>query len=314
MKLLRLRAEDRQHVAVVVDGEGDDGVAVGVAITVLEGQGRRPLDTDDPLDVLALSLADREELEAEARAVLSDHARRASAVARGLVGEVDSLDLLAPVADPSKIVCLALNYRSHADEGGFSAPDRPVGFLKGAHTLIGHGKVVRVPPDCHRVDHEGELAVVIGRTCRQVAAEDWRDVVAGYTVVNDLTARDVQLEDIEQNHPWDLAKNLDGFAPMGPWLCSADEVPDPMNLPLLVTVDGEIRQEGSTASMIFDVPAAIEYLSRLMTLQRGDVIATGTCDGIGPVPDGSVVEVDLGPTLGHLSTRVVHAGGRHELS
>lgn len=252
-------------------------------------------------------------LPAEERARWQDVAAQlASGGARdGAVYQFGEVSLGPPVWPVTKVVCLALNYRAHAEEGGFTPPSRPVIFLKGPHTLTGHGSDVTVPPLTRRIDHEGELAVVIGRHSRQLTTGNWREAVAGYTICNDLTARDLQLEDIAAQHPWDLSKNIDGYAPLGPWLVTADEVPDPQALDLEVRVDGEVRQRGSTKQMIFGVGELLVRLSAVMTLEAGDVIATGTPDGIGPVPDGSTVEVRLGD-LGLLRNRVVFAPAEGE--
>jgi len=214
---------------------------------------------------------------------------------------LDEVTLAAPVT-PGKVLCLALNYRAHAAEGGFVPPERPVVFLKGPNTICGHGAEVVVPPESRRIDHEGELAVVIGRRARRLSAADWPAAVAGYTIMNDLTARDLQLADIERRHPWDLAKSFDGYGPTGPWLVTADEV-DPGALELTVTVDGEVRQRASTQEMIFGVGELLCHLSAVLTLEPGDVIATGTPEGIGPVGDGSSVAVAISG-LGVLRNRV----------
>jgi len=260
-----------------------------------------PVELIDPqlpqnsLDLLALDTDTRAELAAKADEL-------AASGAYGVLHE-DEAVFAAPVQEPSKVICLALNYRAHADEGGFTLPERPVMFLKGPNTLTGHGAEISVPPATRQIDHEGELAVVIGRRAKHLGPGDWASAIAGYSVMNDLTARDFQLADIEARHPWDLSKSIDGYGPIGPWLVSPDEVADPQDLELEVRVDGEIRQRSSTAEMVFGVGELLMRLSALMTLERGDVIATGTPDGIGPVPDGSVVEVRVGD-LGTLRNHV----------
>jgi 2-keto-4-pentenoate hydratase/2-oxohepta-3-ene-1,7-dioic acid hydratase in catechol pathway len=236
---------------------------------------------------------------------------QAAAAARAAAGPdgdevywLDAAPLDAPVWPVSKIICLALNYRAHAAEGGFTPPSRPVVFFKGPNTLTGHGCDVAVPPLTRRIDHEGELAVVIGRRAKHLTADSWRDAVAGYTICNDLTARDLQLEDIVARHPWDLSKSIDGYGPLGPWLVTADEVADPQALDLEVRVDGELRQKAGTGQMIFGVAELLAHISAVMTLEPGDVIATGTPDGIGAIPDGSTVEVSISG-LGVLRNRIV---------
>ncbi|HEY8373635.1 MAG TPA: fumarylacetoacetate hydrolase family protein [Pseudonocardiaceae bacterium] len=289
MRLASIRTPDGPRLGVGVRVDGTELVvradATGVPVPAT------------PLEFLALPEPER------ARVLTAATALAADGPSGDTVFALDDAPLGPPVATPSKIICLALNYKAHADEGGFTAPDRPVLFLKGPHTLAGHRDDVVVPPISRRIDHEGELAVVVGRRCRHLTEDDWHTAVAGYSVLNDLTARDLQLVDIERSHPWDLSKNLDGYGPMGPWLVTPDEVPDPQALDLRVTVDGEVRQSGSTAQMIFGVAELLIRLSAVMTLEAGDIIATGTCDGIGPVPDGSVVEVSVGD-LGVLRNRV----------
>lgn len=286
MRLAGLRTPDGPRVGIGVDNLVVRADALGLHA--------------DPVAVATLSATDRARWQDAAR-------ERAAAGPDGaVVHRLDDAPLGPPVWPVPKIICLALNYRAHADEGGFTPPSRPVIFLKGQNTLTGDGCDVVVPPMTRRIDHEGELAVVIGRRCRGLTEATWRDAVAGYAICNDLTARDLQLEDIEARHPWDLSKSIDGYGPLGPWLVTADEVPDPQALDLEVRVDGELRQQGSTKQMIFGVAELLVRLSAVMTLEPGDVIATGTPDGIGPVPDGSTVEVRVGD-LGVLRNRVVFA-------
>ena len=288
--------------------ETDDGVRLALGLAPDELVRIDAVVPDCPADpVELLARPDREAVAARVRAAVADAEVRRTLVAAGdLCGIEDAAAagrLAAPVVAPSKVLCLALNYRAHAAEGGFVPPERPVVFLKGPNTLCGHGRDVVVPPVSRRIDHEGELAVVIGRQARHLSTADWRDAVAGYTIMNDLTARDLQLDDIAHGHPWDLAKSFDGYGPAGPWLVSADEVADPQALDLRVTVDGDVRQRSSTGRMIFGVAELLCTLSAVLTLEPGDVIATGTPDGIGPVGDGSVVEVAISG-LGVLRNRV----------
>lgn len=262
---------------------------VGRRLAVASADGRvAPID-GVPADPVAFLARDQTEID-----------QLVSTALEGLVLESGQVDFAAPVAVPSKIICLALNYRAHADEGGLVAPSRPVIFLKGPNTLCGPDDEIVVPPMTRRIDHEGELAVVIGRQCRGLTPQTWQSAIAGYSIMNDLTARDLQLEDLAKNHPWDFTKSIDTYGPMGPWLVTPDEVPDPQDLDLEVLVDGDVKQKGSTAAMIFSVAELLCYISSVMTLEPGDVIATGTCDGIGPIPDGGRVEV----TVGNLGTLV----------
>ena len=250
----------------------------------------------DPVSVAMLPAVERAGWQARAE-------ERAAAGPDGdVVIRLDDATLCPPVWPVPKVICLALNYTAHAAEGGFTPPERPVIFLKSPNTLVGHGHDVVARTE--RTDHEGELAVVIGRRARNLRPDTWADVVAGYTICNDLTARDLQLADIAAGHPWDLSKSIDGYGPLGPWLVTPDEVPDPQDLDLEVRVDGEVRQRGNTKQMIFSVADILIRLSAFMTLEPGDVIATGTPEGIGPIPDGATVEVRVGD-LGVLRNRIV---------
>ncbi|NED96778.1 fumarylacetoacetate hydrolase family protein [Phytoactinopolyspora alkaliphila] len=201
---------------------------------------------------------------------------------------------------------MALNYRAHAEESGLEVPPDPVLFFKPSSALTGHRADIRPPARTKHVEHEVELAVVIGTRCRDVPADEWRSVVAGYTIVNDLTARDLQLINHERNVPWDQSKGFDGFAPLGPYLVTADAVPDPSRLEMTLTIDGEVRQQAHTSQMVFGLPRLIEDLTDGMTLEPGDVIATGTTAGIAPVADGDVMHATI-TGFGTLSNRVVIA-------
>jgi 5-oxopent-3-ene-1,2,5-tricarboxylate decarboxylase/2-hydroxyhepta-2,4-diene-1,7-dioate isomerase len=208
-----------------------------------------------------------------------------------------------PVARCGKVCCMALNYRAHAEESGLEVPPDPVLFLKPSTALTGHKSVVRPPARTSTVEHEVELAIVIGTRCRDVPAADWRSVVAGYTIVNDLTARDLQLVNHHRNVPWDQSKGFDGFAPLGPYLVTADAVPHPENLDMTLTINGTVRQSANTGQMVFGIPELIADLTDGMTLEPGDVIATGTTAGIAPVTDGDVMHATISG-LGTLSNQV----------
>lgn len=289
------------------DGGAALGLGVGEEVVRLDA-----VASDAPatsLDFLAAADEQRTRWQQQARDAVCDAVTADRLRERGALGHIDEVALAAPVPTPQKILCLALNYRSHADEGGFQVPTRPVVFLKGTNTLTGHRSDVTVPACSSRIDHEGELVVVIGRRCRNVAEDDAPAHIGGYTIMNDMTARDWQLEDIDNRHPWDLTKSFDGYGPTGPWLLTPDEVPDPQDIPIEVRVDGEVRQSGNTSQMVFGVNRLISFLSGVMTLQPGDLIATGTCDGIGPVAAGQTVQVRLGQ-LGRLTNRVCFAGSQ----
>lgn len=205
-----------------------------------------------------------------------------------LLGE-EQLEWLAPV-EVGTVFALGLNYADHAKELAFKAPDTPLVFLKGPNTITGHRAVTRRPGDAAYMHYECELAVVIGERGYQVPKERAWELVRGYTVANDYAIRDY----LENYYRPNLrVKNRDGCTPLGPWLVDRDEVPEPMNLKLTTRVNGATTQRGTTADMIFDIPTLIAYLSSFMTLNPGDVILTGTPEGLADVKAGDVVETEI---------------------
>ena len=212
--------------------------------------------------------------------------------------------LLAPL-EPRDILCIGLNYRKHAEEGKQAIPENPVLFFKNSGTLQNPGDPIVLPRKLNSdsVDYECELAVVIGRTARHVKKADAYDHIAGYTVANDYAIRDY----LENWYRPNLrVKNRDTCTPIGPWLVDAADIPNPMALKLQTTVNGQVTQSGSTADMIFDVPTLIEYFSSFMTLNPGDLILTGTPDGIVNVNPGDVVVTEI-EGLGALTNTLVKA-------
>lgn len=207
------------------------------------------------------------------------------------------LELLPP-AQPSKIICVGLNYRDHAEELGMSVPKHPLLFLKPPSSVIGHLGDIVYPDNSRQVEYEGELAVIIGKRCRNVSANDAQSVLMGYTCFNDVTARDIQKEDVQ----WTRAKGFDTFAPVGPYI--ANPALDASNLGIKTRVNGKLRQDSSTSNLIFDVPHLIEFVSGIMTLERGDLIATGTPPGVGELFVGDEVEIEI-EHVGVLKNRVV---------
>jgi 2-keto-4-pentenoate hydratase/2-oxohepta-3-ene-1,7-dioic acid hydratase in catechol pathway len=214
-----------------------------------------------------------------------------------------------PISDPDKILCIGLNYREHARESGLEVPTVPVVFAKFRNSLIGPGTAIELPEISQQVDYEGELAVVIGRSCKNIKVNEALNVVAGYSVLNDVSARDLQL----QVSQWTIGKAIDTFAPMGPGLVPAYLVPDPQKLELITRVNGRVVQQTWTSDMIFSVSEIIAYLSRAITLEPGDIIATGTPAGVGFKRDpalflqaGDTVEVAIS-SIGLLSNPVVRS-------
>jgi 2-keto-4-pentenoate hydratase/2-oxohepta-3-ene-1,7-dioic acid hydratase in catechol pathway len=198
-----------------------------------------------------------------------------------------------PLLRPGKILCLGLNYEAHAREGNVPVPEEPIYFEKAVTAVIAHNQPVMYPSHLGRIDPEVELAVVIGKRARAVQEAEAKTYIAGYTILNDMTARDLQQKDIGNHHPWYRSKSLDTFCPLGPWIVTADEIdPDePLNIQL--RVNGDVRQNSSTGHLVFKVPALISRISELITLEPGDIIATGTPEGIGPVYPGDVMEGEI---------------------
>ena len=217
-------------------------------------------------------------------------------VAGGSRIALGSVKLLAPCA-PTKIVCVGRNYADHAKELGSTPPAEPLLFFKPPSAVIGPGDDIVYPRQSRRVDYEGELAAVIGRRCRDISPEQARDYVRGFTVFNDVTARDLQRTDDQ----WARAKGFDTFASIGP--CIVDGV-DPSKLRIRTTLNGEVMQDAPTSLMLVDVWTLIAYASAAFTLEPGDVLATGTPSGVGPMHPGDVVSVEI-EGIGTLTNRVV---------
>lgn len=215
----------------------------------------------------------------------------------------------APVPKPGKLICVGLNYRDHAAESNMPIPERPVLFSKFATCVIGPGEHVVLPTTSQQVDYEAELAVVVGRRAKKVSAANAYDYVLGYTAFNDVTARDFQFADGQ----WQRAKSCDTFAPMGQTILTTDEVPDPHKLSIKLRLNGQTMQDSNTNQLIFGVPKLIEFITESITLEPGDVIATGTPSGVGfarkpPVflHPGDVMEVEI-ERVGGLDNRIVAA-------
>ncbi len=215
-------------------------------------------------------------------ASFTDHTPRGEPIGEGEVR------LLAPV-EPSKIVCVGRNYLAHARELGNEPPEYPLLFLKPPSAVIGPGEAILIPPVSERVDYEGEIAVVIGRTCCDADERQVRECILGYTALNDVTARDLQKKDGQ----WTRAKGFDTFAPVGPEVVLTAPEFDWASLEVSTRVNGELKQSGKAADMAFSIPFLVAYISQIMTLLPGDVIATGTPEGVGPLAVGDEVAVEV---------------------
>lgn len=196
---------------------------------------------------------------------------------KGLFTPLSSARLRAPIARPGKITCVGLNYADHAREQGIEPPTSPIFFLKSNNTICGPRDPVHLPPNSTQVDYEAEFAVVIGKGGTRIPEDRAYEHVAGYMILNDVTARDFQFADKQ----WYRGKSCDTFAPTGPWIVTRDEVPDPHALRISLTLNGETMQDSSTSNLIFKVPYLVSYLSQSMTWETGDVISTGTPPGVG---------------------------------
>jgi 2-keto-4-pentenoate hydratase/2-oxohepta-3-ene-1,7-dioic acid hydratase in catechol pathway len=251
MKLATFTQDDVTRIGVV---DGDAIVDLAAAAP------------DLPRDMLGF-------LEAGSKAL---HAARA-ALDGGPRLPLADVHLEAPIARPPKFLAIGLNYADHVAESGRDVPEHPTVFNKQSTCVAGPTDPVHLPRISHVLDYEGELGIVIGRRCRHVSRDDAADVIAGYTVVNDVTVRDWQL----RVHTWTMGKSFDTHGPIGPWIVTVDEIPDPHQLRLRTWVNDELRQESNTKELIFDCFTLVEHLSTAFTLEPGDVIATGTPAGVG---------------------------------
>jgi 2-keto-4-pentenoate hydratase/2-oxohepta-3-ene-1,7-dioic acid hydratase in catechol pathway len=288
------------HLATFVTGNGVPraGVLVGDADgrTVVDLQLLDPALPTDVVEILSGSVGDRTAIEAAVANAPTSACRPLSDV-----------ELLSPVLRPGKIIAVGLNYRDHAEETGDAIPDYPVVFAKLPSSVTGPHADVVYPAMSARLDYEAELGVVIGRRCRNISENEAGEVIGGYLVLNDISARDVQ----NRTSQWVLGKSFDTFAPMGPAVVTADSIRDPQDLGIRLHVNGELRQQSNTSNMIFTVRRLISLLSEVCTLEPGDIIATGTPGGVGigfrperllSVGDRVTVEID---GIGSIANRIV---------
>jgi len=219
---------------------------------------------------------------------------------------ISKFKLLSPIPNPNKIICLAINYSDHAEEQGLQAPEDPVIVIKPRTTLTSTESDIVCPDFVSELDYEVELAVIIGKNCKNVSVEDASQAIFGYMVFNDVSARDIQFKDKQ----FTRGKSFDTFAPCGPWITTADEIKDPQNLKLTTKINGELRQNSSTSKMFIKIPEIVSKISKVMTLEKGDIIATGTPAGVALknpnvefLKDGDKVEMEI-EGLGILSNTI----------
>ncbi|MEM3511758.1 MAG: fumarylacetoacetate hydrolase family protein [Candidatus Jordarchaeales archaeon] len=297
MKLVCFFRDGAQRVGVLVEGD----VVVDLSFLLK--------DAVKELNMISILSAGESLLERirESALSLSDKLQDGFLRDKRIAYSLADVKLMAPIPRPGKIICLGLNYSDHAEEAGLKPPDEPVLFSKPATAVVGHDDPVIYPRVSSQVDYEVELAVVIGKKGKDITEEDAYEYVAGYTVFNDVSARDIQFRGIQ----WFRGKSFDTFAPMGPCLTLKDEIPDPHNLKMQMRVNGEVRQKGSTKNMIFKIPDLLSFISAGMTLEPGDVIATGTPSGVGIyskpqklLKPGDVMEATI-EKIGTLRNKVV---------
>ncbi len=209
-----------------------------------------------------------------------------------------------PIQRPTKILCLGRNYAAHAAEFGGDVPEEPMFFAKLPSALLASEGSIRLPANIGRVDHEIELAVIIGQQASHVKKSKAMQMVAGYSIANDISARALQKKAKEKGHPWTLCKGMDTFLPMGPYVIPADAVVEPHNLDMELTVNNETKQKSTTANMVFKIPELIAYITQYITLYPGDIICTGTPEGVSPLNPGDIVQAKI-DGLGVLRNRVV---------
>lgn len=307
MKLISYQKDRSESIGAVV---GDVVVNLNAGMALLDGgfeaTGVLARDMVHLLEQGEDALKMAEQVVRAYRLLALENPHAAQAVAHPL----SEIWYLPPVTRPQKILAIGANYRAHCEESGLPLPQKPIVFVKVPSALIAHGEAIVYPHITQELDYEGELAVVIGKRARNVAAEEAMSYIAGYTIMNDVTARDLQRTEGQ----WSRAKGCDTFAPCGPWLVTADEIEDPHALTIETRVNGELRQHSSTGDMILPIPALIAHISAAMTLLPGDIITTGTPAGVGVyrqpkglLQPGDEVTIRI-EGIGELRNRVV-AGG-----
>lgn len=309
MRLLTFAIDGRTLLGVEVDGQVVDLAAAYATIPTRAKEGPATL----PSDMLCF-LWGGESAMAAARQVVAlvEAAHQRGDRARGAAGEIIEYPLaagrvLAPISRPAKIICLGLNYADHAAETGHEKPKLPILFTKFANAISGPGAPIVLTKASEKIDYEAEFAFVIGKTAKHVAEADALDYVAGYMMLNDVSARDLQTETSQ----WFRGKSPDTFAPTGPYLVTRDEVSDPHALDVKLWLNGQMMQSSNTRHLIFNVPFLVHHLSKTLTLEPGDIVSTGTPSGVGMAREpqvflkaGDVVRIEIG-NLGVLENPVV---------
>ncbi|MBO8163496.1 MAG: fumarylacetoacetate hydrolase family protein [Brevibacillus sp.] len=307
MKLVSFRYEGNTRIGCIMD---DKIIDLNYAYrTMLESEGslraQQIAEAFIPANMVEFLQGGEQSLQLAKQAVEYVN-QSAKAFTYKVIHQVSDVKIEAPVLQPGKMICVGHNYREHILEMGREIPPYPVVFAKFSNTIIGPQDDIPFFPLSEQLDYEAEFAFVMGKRARNVSQQDALDYVAGYTIVNDVTYRDIQRRTIQ----WLQGKTVEGSAPMGPWLVTSDELKDPSGLEVVLTVNGEERQRSNTRNLVFSVPYLVEFLSNLMTLEPGDVILTGTPGGVGVardpqvfLKDGDVVRIEI-DRIGVLENRV----------
>jgi 2-keto-4-pentenoate hydratase/2-oxohepta-3-ene-1,7-dioic acid hydratase in catechol pathway len=304
LKLVTFIHQERSCLGAIIDNQVVD---LAQAYETFQSRTKKTIPLDQfPKNMLTLLQRDEKTWQV-VTAIVNWAKSLPEATAADFVYPLAEVSLAPPLNNPSKIICVGLNYHDHCREQGTEVPQRPLLFAKFPSTIIGPDEKINWPGDIsQQVDYEAELAVVIGRTGRNIPLDQAYDYIAGYTIVNDVSARDVQFADVQ----WVRGKSFDTFCPVGPYLLTADEVEDPHSLRIQCWVNGELRQDSNTGEMIFKVPELLAYISKTSTLMPGDIISTGTPDGVGVFREpptflkpGDVIEIEI-EKLGRLRNRV----------
>ena len=310
MRLVTFTHNDSTHMGLLLDQQIID-LPGAYAAWQQSGDGLHASgETTFPQSILAFLQSDEGTKELVARvaafAVASDNL--ASLAQANLIHSADEVTFLPPIPRPGKIICLGLNYRTHVLEMGRQLPEYPILFAKFSNTLIGHRKPIVLPKISQQVDYEAEMALVVGRVCKDIPNTDEAlSYLAGYTIFNDVSVRDFQM----RTPQWLQGKSFDGAGPIGPAFVTADEVSDPQKLDITLRLNGEVMQSSNTSDFIFDIPKMLSYISQIMTLEPGDIIATGTPGGVGDARDpkvflkaGDNVQIEIAE-LGMLENSVI---------
>ncbi|HKP87677.1 MAG TPA: fumarylacetoacetate hydrolase family protein [Blastocatellia bacterium] len=287
MKLLSMRVDNQDRAGILI---GEEAIDVTAFLMNFEGRGGQFRDALD------LYREGTESLKGIETRIKSDEPLAVEAREAGALVSLSSVRLNPPILAPGKILAVGLNYAAHASEQNKKPPETPLVFTKCVTALVGPDDVIRLPRISDEIDYEAELAVVIGKEACSVSADRAYEYVAGYTIMNDVTARDLQRNEKQ----WTRAKGLDTFGPCGPWLVTKDEIADPHTLDIRLTVNGGVRQSSNTSDLIFKIPQLIEFITQDLTLRPGDIISTGTPSGVGvflspPVflKDGDQIEISI---------------------